>query len=101
MKLHEVKDCEFGIIEETCYFCGQSKVIGFNEHYTFCPECSAIYTFMIIQRKSCEHITDDTPIAERSPWYKEYREKPHILSNSYGTGQKCSVCSKHVLADGW
>lgn len=89
------------VSKETCYFCGNRGGIGFKEHYFFCPYCSAIYTSMIVQRKSCNHITKDTPVTERPPWFKVFRLKPHILTVNGNVTQKCSICSKSVLADGW
>ena len=50
------------MMKEKCYFCGNNRTIGFKEHYIFCPNCSAIYTFMIVQRKTCDHISDETPL---------------------------------------
>jgi len=88
-------------LNEPCYFCDNKHTIGFKEHYYFCPSCSAIYTFMIVYRKSCEHITNKTPVIERPPWYKEHRKKPYILNNNWGSSRMCSICNKHVRADGW
>ena len=89
------------ILDEPCYFCDNSKIVGFKEHYSFCPNCSAIYTFMIVRNKFCEHISDNTPVVDRQPWNVKYRERPHILNINGGATQKCSKCNKYVLADGW
>jgi len=101
---------EFGVVQEECYFCGQLRTIRFNEHYTFCPNCSAIYTFFILVDSNCEHVSNNTPAVIREPWYYRGPErpiKPYIYEGkvlSYGQirkVQKCSVCNKKCIADGW
>ena len=89
--------------EEKCYFCG-TKTIRFHEHYYFCPECSAIYTYLIIQQSSCTHITTgvDFPTVIRVPWYKKVRDNKIYIRDDYkDDNQRCSVCSKICVADGW
>lgn len=94
--------CEFGVSPEECYFCGQPNTVGFKEHYTFCPNCSAIYTFLIIQESHCDHIDPDKdiPCVERIPWYKSARNKVYIIKDTNGD-QRCSICDSVCMADGW
>jgi hypothetical protein len=97
--------CEFGIVEEECFFCKQPRTVAFNEHYTFCPNCSAIYTFMMIykDKDTCSHITGDEPTVIKKPIYKSVRDKIHIykggdvVPNNY----HCSYCRNIVYVDGW
>ena len=84
---------------EKCYFCNNEETVLFNEHYTFCPNCSAIYTDLMIQESNCEHIKNGIPVAVREPWYKGSRNVPFIKEE--GDMQKCSVCGKLCIADGW
>ena len=101
MPTDEERDlCEFGIEHEKCYFCGQPRIIRFGEHYYFCPNCSVIYTNMILLRSGCDHITKNTPCIQRAPWYKSDRKKPHIIRTDYDT-QRCSVCYATCESDGW
>jgi len=105
--------CGFAVIDEECYFCKHPVTVLFNEHYNFCPNCSAICTFPMVQEINCTHINKRTPVAERPPWYREYREsKPYIYEESAefkrhslyeedGVIQKCSVCHAECVADGW
>lgn len=93
---------EFGIITQPCYFCEHEQLVHFHEHYYFCPECSVIYTFLMIQETNCEHMVKDTqtiPCINNRPWYKEARNKLFIYSE-FGQ-QFCSVCDAFVTADGW
>ena len=97
----EEKDlCEFGIEHEKCYFCGQPRMVLFNEHYYFCPNCSAIYTSMIIQESNCEHIKKDTPYVSRSTWYGD-DGKPYIHDTDDLKKQVCSICGAECVTDGW
>jgi len=100
-------DAEFGIIEEECYFCGQSKVVLFDEHYIFCPYCMAVYTELMVKKSGCYHIKDGVPLAIRRPNIDIDEEKPSIvyvpgMKNSDGELlQMCSKCGAACLADGW
>lgn len=94
--------CEFGTVEEECFFCKQPRTIAFNEHYTFCPNCSTIYTYIIIlkDKNTCSHINGDEPTVIKRPIYKYVRDKVHIYEagkNSY----HCSYCHNTVHIDGW
>ena len=113
----ENNSCEFGAEEEECYFCGQPRTIEFSEHYTFCPNCSAIYTTMIIQKSNCDHINNESriPTVVREPWFANDRDKLHIYNRDklhIYTGQifrkgvieyvqRCSICNKQCTVDGW
>lgn len=89
---------EFKIIKKKCYFCDNKRLIKFREHYYFCPECSCIYTYMIIQESHCKHTKDRIPVVNREPWYKEIRNKAYIKE---GKLQICSKCGAKCIADGW
>ena len=84
----------------SCYFCGNEETILFHEHYTFCPNCSAIYTDLMIQESNCDHVKSGVPVALREPWYAKNRNVPFIKEDVLGF-QKCSVCGKPCIADGW
>lgn len=89
--------CEFGIVNKACYFCGQPRTIRHSEHYTFCPNCSAIYSKMILQESHCKHFDGDQAIViELEPCYPEYRDKLYV-----DKGDICSICGANVDADGW
>jgi len=94
--------CEFSITDEKCYFCGQPKVVRFNEHYTFCPNCAAIYTYLMIQKSNCKHIKDGIPLLIHMRWVKK-DIKPYIYEEQLDDGeiQRCSICGKICIADGW
>jgi hypothetical protein len=79
-----------------CKFCGSENIVDVHEHYTFCTECTALYTKMILEKSNCKHISDSSITVERPPWYKKARE-----SIAYIFNYKCSVCGKDAIADGW
>jgi len=84
---------------EKCKFCN-SEVITFDEHYTFCTSCSAIYTQMMVSETNCEHINENSLYVERAPWFKAARNTiPYIKVEADKCS--CSVCGKQVMADGW
>jgi len=82
-----------------CYFCDNEETILFHEHYVFCPNCSAIYTDLMILESNCKHVENGVPVALREPWYTKNRNTPFIKEE--GDMQKCSVCGKTCIADGW
>lgn len=93
---------DFAIINEACCFCGNNQVIKFHEHYYFCPECSAIYTFNILQSSECDHIKDGVPTVLREPWYKSARSKTVYAKEIDKAGYTvCSKCGKQCVVDGW
>lgn len=100
INLSNTKAGDCGLQNEECAFCKQEITFGFAEHYTFCPNCSAIYINMICI-KGCDHINDDNDlIAIRPPWFKEIRENvPHAIEVS--KKQFCSKCKKVVILDGF
>jgi hypothetical protein len=79
----------------TCYFCGAiHTTIVIHEHYMFCKDCTALYTFHY-DVTGCEHVENKpVPRALRLPWYEKARIKPYYNS-------RCSVCKKRIRADGW
>lgn len=94
--------CEFDTVDEECYFCGQPRTIRFSEHFTFCPNCSAIYTVHILQKSGCDHIKDGIPFVLRHPWYAGLKDdKAYIISSLHEDKQVCSICGKECIADGW
>jgi len=98
----ELDLCEFGIDEEKCYFCGQPRTVRFSEHWIFCPNCSAMYTFMIIVESNCDHIKDNIPYVIKEPWYNKMKhEKPYAHDTEDLKMQICSVCGKECVMDGW
>jgi hypothetical protein len=97
---------EFAVVNEVCYFCDHEKTVLFNEHYSFCPDCSAIYTSMMAV-ESCPHFKDDVLVTTREPWFAHLREELREKGKAYivedegnGLGQ-CSICGKLCIADGW
>jgi hypothetical protein len=92
----------YGFTEKECYFCGHGELFATNEHYYFCPDCMALFTFLIIQ-KSCKHIKYGMPVAFHSPKYKAAKKKLHIR-RTFQSGPWdwcCSYCGGECLADGW
>ena len=96
---------EYGFWNDKCYFCDNFETVGFNEHYHFCPNCGAIFTYPILQRKHCEHIDENMPLLIRKPIYGYDRDrKPHVIKTYLlhnGPKQVCSVCGKWCCMDGW
>jgi len=97
---------DFAIVNEECYFCSHKKTVLFDEHYSFCPDCSAIYTNMIAV-ETCQHFKDDVIVVVREPWFtylkKELRdeEKAYIVEDECSGMGQCSMCGKLCIADGW
>ena len=95
----------YGFTKKACHFCSHEEVLAFNEHFYFCPNCAALYTFPIIWWKKCEHIKNRIPLALNKPCYKEAQEKVHIskeVSVFDGTDfMCCSNCGMECHADGW
>lgn len=90
----------FTITKNKCYFCNAEETIRFNEHWNFCGECSAIYTYMLIHESNCEHIHKGIPMVTTDCWFaKVRRAKVFIKYNS--RGQVCSRCGEECYADGW
>jgi len=88
--------CEFGIVKKKCYFCDQPRTIRFNEHYTFCPNCSAIYSEQILQVSHCKHFSGDSAVVIKVEPSHIEGKKPFVMK-----GDICSECSVNVWADGW
>ena len=98
---------EFGIVNEKCYFCGQGRTVRFDEHYFFCPCCTAISTNMIAVQ-TCQHFKKDIIVASREPWSALIRKDllakqiPYVIEDYDGGGiGTCSICGKPCIADGW
>jgi len=92
---------EFGIVDEPCYFCGHKQTVRFNEHYNFCPQCSAIYTNMFVV-KGCKHIKGSAIVVERIPqWHDtiDWKNKLYVMSSIRGF--ICSKCNGLCEVDGW
>ena len=97
VKEEEKNLCEFAVIKKKCYFCDQPRTIQFNEHFTFCPNCSSIYSKQILQKSHCKHFSGDQAIVIKlEPCYSEDRDKPYITE-----GDTCSICGANVWAGGW
>ncbi|MGD9158304.1 MAG: hypothetical protein PVG39_07860 [Desulfobacteraceae bacterium] len=88
-----------------CYFCDSEDIVIANEHYTFCRNCMALYTFMIVHEKDCDHINQGCPLAMHEPVYKSVREgKPYIAKERVEENRSetfCSKCCAYVYVDGW
>ncbi|KKM80503.1 hypothetical protein LCGC14_1339270 [marine sediment metagenome] len=88
--------CEFGIVKRKCYFCDQPRTVQFDEHFIFCPNCSAIYSEQILQESHCKHFSGDSAIVvEFEPLFYPAK-KPYVVG-----GDICSECGTNVWADGW
>lgn len=85
---------------EKCPFCKSEDVVSFKEHYSFCKECTAIYTSSAVVEKNCEHINKESVIVERPPWYKKDRDSVAYIIESEDIA-KCSVCGAEVELGGW
>lgn len=88
------------IRSKPCYFCGNTSVVEFGEHHIFCPNCSAIYTFMILW-DACAHVVD-APVLIRYPWFDDKLDRPFVyaalLDDPYP--YRCSECDRLVVAEG-
>jgi len=109
--------CQFAVVDEKCYFCDHAITVMFNEHYTFCPSCAAIYNTSTIQTAGCSHIKYGIPCLDSpvrmanhvcSGWigfYSPAFKKPFIYEevkeSSNEIVQKCSVCHSECVSDGW
>jgi len=76
--------CEFATVTKKCYFCDQPRTILTNEHCIFCPNCMALYTFMLVRESNCEHIKNGVPTVRHSP-YKYKTDKVHVYGDIEGT----------------
>lgn len=88
---------DFGLCNSPCYFCGYQVTLSFNEHYTFCPDCTAIYTECVVE-KGCSHIVDHGVFVTKYPWYKSVREK---AGPSVTPENTCSECNSEIFDGGW
>lgn len=90
---------------EECFFCGSKDIILFNEHYTFCKNCTAIYTIMSTGETVCEHFInkDEMVVVERLPWFEKFRNisEPYVFDTKTAYGSICSTCGKEVCDSGW
>ena len=90
--------------KQECFFCKHKGIVRFREsHMYFCPDCSAIYTYMIKQETNCNHLEEGkSPVVIRLPWYKKDREnaKPYVVEGEDDT-QTCSVCNAECIFDGF
>lgn len=87
-----------------CYFCSSKNLVFTNEHYIFCRDCMALYTFMEILESNCKHISNNTPVCLHAPVYKILRNRrPYIVISPENRlpEQYCSICTKKCIADGW
>ncbi len=90
----------FIVLARSCYFCNTEEIINFREHWYFCPQCSAIYTHMILHKAGCKHVNNKAPVVTTDCWFRnDRRAKIFIKENRYG--QVCSTCGEACEADGW
>jgi hypothetical protein len=82
----------------SCIFCNSENVTRFAEHFTFCKDCSAIYTFPNIVR-GCEHtVGKHLPVVLRLPWYEiDFPDMVLELNGQY----YCTKCWCRVWLNGW
>lgn len=96
-----MSNANYGISLKPCYFCENENTIEFQEHYTFCPNCTAIYSFMMLW-DACGHVAN-APVIIRYPWNDNHLDKPFIytalLDDPYP--YRCSECDVIIVADGW
>ena len=92
-----VMTAECGFIKEPCPFCKEEETLRFNEHYNFCPNCTAIYTDMMVER-SCEHFDKDALVVTREPGLRGLKyDVTFIDANS----QRCNKCKTLCNLGGW
>lgn len=98
---------EYGLNKDKCYFCGHDELVLTNEHYYFCPNCMALFTFVIVWQgcgsvSECIKSGDRVPTTFHPPMYKEARSKVYIKrSITFNDSWCCSKCGSEVHADGW
>ena len=94
-------ELECGLLERECPFCKCKGTFGFKEHYYFCPNCTAIYTYCMLQKSNCKHMIRDIPIAEREPWFPKVREESvYVKELTKKTTAKCGLYN-YRCSDTW
>lgn len=97
-------DVVFAIVEEACHFCGQPKIVAFNEHFVFCPHCTAIYHTLLLHKSNCKHIKDGVPTVVREPRYPVKDGVVYVKEREeyqQDTWYYCSVCHAPCVVDGY
>ena len=106
MQLFETKAGDWGADNTVpCPFCKQETTVGFNEHYHFCPNCTAIWTSMIVVR-GCKHLIKNKSalFTERESWFKKTHKNdsaPYAFEAGGMGNRFCSKCRAQVILDGW
>jgi hypothetical protein len=87
--------------EEPCPFCGSPTTWRYQEHYSTCSICEAEWTECIVLESNCSHIKEHAVVCDKLPRLKTELliEFPYVVEAE--EQQKCSVCGKEVVADGW
>jgi len=97
----------YGFTEKSCYFCGLEELFTTNEHYYFCPDCMALYTFLIVHKGcgsvgNCVPVNSRIPTAFHPPRYKAAKKKVFIKDSiTFKDRWCCSKCGGEVMVDGW
>jgi len=92
---------EFETQDSPCYFCDHPQTVGFKEHYTFCPNCIAIYTVMIVHEAKCEHVKAGTPVMIRSPDAPVAIEDKEFFYSTRDGQYRCATCDAESVVAGW
>lgn len=88
------------IVEDRCYFCDNNETVLFNEHFFFCPRCTAIYVPITVH-SGCEHVAKFAPMLYRYPWKDHETDKPFVYMVMLD-GQwlrMCSECEAVIASD--
>lgn len=93
--------CEFGVVEEECPFCGQDRTVLFDEHFYFCPNCTTIYTFPILEKTECDHLPKDPPLVLRLGNKKRWKPEVEPYAIEGEMSAECSVCGLATTFGGW
>lgn len=92
------------VLKQKCFFCAQDEIVEFDEHYYWCPRCRAVYTYMLILERGCDHIPghepDNCPVVEEQP-NRRSLTKGKTFIKQFGDRQWCSQCGAACVADGW
>ena len=97
----------YGFTKDACYFCGHKELFATNEHYYFCPDCMALYTFLIVHKGcgsvgNCVPVNSRIPTAFHPPRYKAAKKKVFIKDSiTFKDRWCCSKCGGEVMVDGW
>jgi hypothetical protein len=92
---------EFGTQDKPCYFCGHPQTVGFKDHFVFCPNCLAVYTFVMVHEAKCEHVKVGTPAMIRLPDAFVAIEDKEFFYGTRDGQYRCATCDTESVIDGW